>query len=178
MNSIYQETGPRDEHSSSKATWKDALISAVPFLQGIIGVWAAAATWMRFNLGRTTLPSPPILSWATLGGVVFLLFGLMLIVGSIRELKHGRRPIWLATWLAASISMLTGVFYPMLARWLAATVGVIPSNSAYYMLFAMLATIGALAVWASWRSPKTRAVFIGFVLLGITGICIQSQSHG
>jgi len=175
MNSIYQETGLRGEPSSSKATWKDALISAAPFLLGIIWLGATDAPWMRSDPVSTTLSSPPILSWATLGGVVFLLFGLMMIIGSIRELKHGRRPIWLATWLAASVVMLSGVFYPMLTRWLRQPIA---TYQIYFPELAMLATIGALAVWASWRSPKTRSVFIGAVLLGIAGICIQSRAHG
>lgn len=91
-----------------------------------------------------------------------VLFGALMITGTVREFKGNRRLLWLATWLAASISSVTTLFWEIIHTY-TTYAHIAPSYSSKILLstitntfdFAVLVTAG---LWASYNYPKLRRV--------------------
>lgn len=85
------------------------------------------------------------------------LLGVVLIVGSARELLHSRRPLWLATWLAMSYvgaGHLISYFHL--------------ENGPAALSFLALSL--ALVIAAVWKSPEWRRRGVGYVVLGAASV--------
>jgi hypothetical protein len=135
------------------ATWRTALLSAIPFLG-----WTVAKLLAR-TLSQGVQPSHDIrlLIFAavlTLGVVAIFLMG-----ASILQLVRGRRPVWSATWLAGGLLIL-GEVVTMAARLSSAHHEYGPWN-----LFLIVLVIGGVAIWAFWSTPKWKWVMPGLVIL-------------
>lgn len=140
--------GPSEEIAArlnvvhNSAPLKSALLCAVPFLG-----WAIC------------LMMPTRFAMFICGS----LLGAMLIIGSARELLRGRRPVWLATWLAISY---VGVWYIL----------DMPHDSPAFPIFLALSVV--LVVW---NSPGWRRRVIGFALLGVVCVIVSKiiePAHG
>lgn len=90
------EIAARLNAAHNSASWKSALLCVVPF--------AASAMYLATSAVRLA------------SGVRFALLiaiGVVMLAASARELLRGRRPIWLATWLAAGLVCIPGLLYPL-----------------------------------------------------------------
>lgn len=71
------------------ATWKPAILCALPFV--------LSAIYLSISLSKKS---------SLLFSILISIIGVVMTIGSLRELVRGRRPIWLSTWLAAAISIV------------------------------------------------------------------------
>ena len=83
-----QDIASRLQEVHSRATWKSAFLTALPFLGALVFVEEA---WLARVVGF--IPARVLLDC----------FAAMIVIGTWRELVRDRRPIWLPTWLAAAI---------------------------------------------------------------------------
>lgn len=118
----------------NSATWKSALLAAVPFLAPLF-----------------LLISQPYIGIITPGVLLMLILFGVLLVGSVRELAHGRRTIWLASWLGASFSI--AMYLPGLLRFA-------PPNPAFikvaHSVMSIIPTMClVVGIWSNrkWRIP-------------------------
>lgn len=131
-------------HNSS--TWRSALLAAIPFL--------AAPMLALF----TPVYAPPVLY----GLILTLVFVGLMLAGSVREFVAGRRPIWLASWLAASLLSVRGLVWHVVGRSVTFS-GVVEPDSPALGAIRMSSIVGltisvmlmAAALWGSrmWRIP-------------------------
>jgi hypothetical protein len=119
----------------NSATWRSALVAAVPFL-----AWGLIST-VLCSISR------PI------HGLVGLLFGGVMLAGSLRELLAGRRPIWLATWLAGAFAVIEPLISLLLRTWkIDITTSGIMSNTLQNI------PIVVIMLLVLWKMPKWRPV--------------------
>jgi hypothetical protein len=78
-----------------RATWRTAILTAVPFLAFIL---VSIATFIPNIYHNYDLAYLYLAVSASAGSV--------LLIGSIRQWKMGKRPLWLATWLPGSVTLL------------------------------------------------------------------------
>ena len=139
-----------------RATWKSALLAAFPFagLVLIRAVWRATV-----GIGVTD-------GWlqVTLLPLVAVCLGLLMISGSVRELALGRRPIWLATWLAtAYLALRDASRIALIAN--AGSHQLMHTRSVLFYGIEIL-VLGA-ATWAFRKSPKWRNFYLVLTLLDL-----------
>ena len=139
-----------------RATWKSALLAAFP-LAGLAIIQAVWAATVRIGVTDGRLE-------ANLAPFITACLGLLMISGSVRELVLGRRPIWLATWLATAYLALRDASRMILI----ANAG---SHQLMYTRFASLYGIEILvlgtATWAFRESPKWRNFYLVLTLLDL-----------
>jgi len=90
------EIAARLNAAHNTASWKSAVLCVVPFAASAMYLAAAAlhlASGVRY--------------------AVLIAIGVVMLATSARELLRGRRPIWLATWLAAGLMCIPGLLYPL-----------------------------------------------------------------
>ncbi|MCE5322687.1 permease prefix domain 1-containing protein [bacterium] len=126
----------------NSATWQSALMAAVPFL-----------AWGLLSAVLCSVDKPP--HW-----LVGLLFGSVMLAGSLRELLTGRRPIWLATWLAGAFVMNVPLISLLLRAWKMdiATNGIM-SNALQNI------PIVVIMLLVLWKMPKWRPVSLILCLM-------------
>lgn len=139
-----------------RATWKSALLAAFPFA-GLALIWAVWTATVGIGVTDGWLQ-------VTLLPLVAACLGLLMISGSVRELVLGRRPIWLATWLATAYLALRDVSRMVLI----ANVGnhqLMHTRSVLFYGIEIL-VLGA-ATWAFRKSPKWRNFYLVLTLLDL-----------
>lgn len=94
-----QDVASRLQTVHCQATKRTAWLTVLPFLGLILGLPVGLL------MDKHTKVVNPILLFPF--GVVMAAFAAIMIVGSVRELRAGRRPVWLATWLAVGVTLLT-----------------------------------------------------------------------
>lgn len=128
-----------------------AFIAVVPFVLALVVQFVLA------NFGRE-IHRP-------LNIVMFGLFGVLMIAGSVRELKGNRRPMWLATWMAAGIISITSFFGAVSSAYAYSHTSHSPSDRTYISAIVIKSVfqfvfLVALGLWASRNTPKLRKVTI------------------
>ena len=135
-----------------QATWRSAFLTAVPFL----GMILSAALYMLDKLPAYV----PELAIAALAAVM--------IAGSVRDLRAGRRSVWLVTWLA--VGMATSM---SLIAFAAQQVLDVEDPQITIRRSAELLAIAPLALWASrnsllWMRIIAVAVVLSAILIART----------
>ena len=146
-----------------RATWRTAALTALPLFVIFLG------SILHFPLGLALMGNhasrSAIYAYHVPLLVVTALFGLIFLVGSIRELLHNRRPMWLATWLAVGIRELVSAVQRLedLTRYVEGQrmpqVGVFPS------VVLQILVLGFLAVMTYRRSTKWFLILGGWTVL-------------
>ena len=145
----------------NSATWKSSLLAAIPFV--------AAPLLALF----TPTNAPPILY----GLILRLSFLGLMLAGSVRELVSGRRPIWLASWLAAGLLAVPGVVWHFVGHSITLGGAIKPDSASLTALrqinmisVAVIALVMTAALWGSskWRIPA--------LILGLWSILAASVS--
>ena len=90
-----------------RATWKTALLTACPFLGGVFSTILRIPAF-RSHQGTYAYASALHSYWIH-ALIITAVVTAILVIGSIRELVHNRRPIWLTTWLAVGMLGLVGI---------------------------------------------------------------------
>jgi len=90
------EIAARLNAAHNTASWKSAVLCVVPF--------AASAMYLATSAMRLA---------SGVRYAVLIAIGVVMLATSARELLRGRRPIWLATWLAAGLMCIPGLLYPL-----------------------------------------------------------------
>ena len=144
-----------------RATWKSALLAAFP-LAGLAIIQAVWAATVRIGVTDGRLE-------ANLAPFIAACLGLLMISGSIRELALGRRPIWLATWLATAYLALRDVPRMVLIANAGSYQQLMHTRSA--LLYGIengieILALGA-ATWAFRKSPKWRNFYLVLTLLDL-----------
>lgn len=136
----------------NSASWKSALLAAAPF--------AASAVVLACGSRLASLALA-----ASLGAV--------LLTGCIRELARGRRPVWLATWMAGCF-MVAWRLLPTLAAHFAprAYLSCVELSSVVY-------SIAVLALAAAWRARRWRETVtpLAVVCLALGHIAFAPGQH-
>ena len=136
----------------NSATWKSALLAAAPVPALLVLVFSQP------HKGSSILSTLPFM----------ILFG-VLLVGSVRELMHGRRTIWLASWLGASFvpaRHLSWHFYYLVSENVAARID-----------FVICVVIAACLVAGVWSNRKWRIAAIALGVAGPAFLCLYPH-HG
>lgn len=128
----------------NQATWKSAFLTALPFL----GMVLSTALYMLVKLPAYV----PELAITALASVM--------ITGSLRELSAGRRPVWLATWLA--VGMTTSIFLIIFA---AQQVLHFEDAEITIRRSTELLVMAPLALWASRNSTLWMRIIVGALAL-------------
>ena len=159
----------RMQTDHTRATWKTALLTALPFL-----VYAFLEALLPY-WNKSHIP----------GSSLIFLAGISLVIFSIHEVNSNRRPLWLATWLPMGIWILSdllstatksfnsfSVYYSMAGQ-VESQKGVIEwlMWSAIPIFF-----VGSLALYASWRSVKWGLLIIGVITLGLSLQLLLTQT--
>ncbi|MEN6357817.1 MAG: permease prefix domain 1-containing protein [Armatimonadota bacterium] len=131
----------------NSASWRSALLAAVPFLAwGMISLIGAPSTGYR------------------LAEVLTLLVGTVMIVGSMRELQASRRPIWLATWLAGALITVRPLSSILLR------ISGMDNNTLGILDYAFQEILIAIIMLAAlWRTPKWRVAGIALCAIVVFG---------
>jgi hypothetical protein len=127
----------------NSASWRSALATIAPIVVAVIVFDCLELSWSK----SLALSITAYLAAAILTG--------SLIIKTSAEIRADRRPVWLATWLAASITCGHCLLRLTAIRICSATVGVEFSPFGLYVgSYAAVAAFFALAT--CWRSPKCR----------------------
>lgn len=150
----------------TRATWKTAILTALPFLG-----YAITYTLAILNT-RQGVHHP--FDW--IRALVSALLCIVLISGSVRELKADRRPLWLATWLPIGFILLLNLVM-MISRNL---IQIPPptdnyaTHGTYVGIFHMglrntieMLLLGSMSVWAYRQSDRWRSLVIGITITGL-----------
>lgn len=155
-----QDVASRLQTVHCRATWKIALLTVLPFL----GLMLVPAAYLL--TGMPAKEANPIRADAL--GAAIAAFAAIMIAGSIRELRAGRRPVWLATWLAVGVTMLVSLSRLFLYRAFGLMIGAEHAGAEYIVWNStQLLVIGALALWASRGSTVRTSIVAGVVALAI-----------
>jgi hypothetical protein len=95
------DIAPRLNAEYNVAGWKSTMLVVAPFFASVISVLFVAFAHPHIRIAPT------------------ILLALITVIASVRELILGRRPVWLATWLAAAMSwsfVLIGHLLPATAK--------------------------------------------------------------
>lgn len=146
-----------------RATWKAALLTAMPFLGLILRPLAIklalhypCSHWIR----SLSIHSEP------------MLFCAVMLTGSIIALRGGKRPVWLATWLAAGIALPLWAAQKHLNPLYLADTG---SDLAYWCMLTTVAAVllfGAMTLWILWRSLRWRRITLYATILVILAVIL------
>ena len=134
------------------ATWKNALLTVLPFIIVFLAVGIHAFT------GVLALTSAKVVLLLLRGG---------LVVGAVRELVAGRRPVWLATWLAAAL--MTSGFASVLIGGRAALAingNTHSPNYAWLLIIGRVQT-AAICLLIAWKAPEWRRLALLSMAAGI-----------
>lgn len=148
----------------NRASWKSALLAAAPFALPILAL---------------TLVPTASRSWNILGMVLLGVFGVILFILGLRQLLHGWRPVWLATWLAGmlGITFVLSPYLPVISRSLHVDyIRLAPYQAAGMFVFFLSAIVWAgLALWcrSSWRT-----VMITVIILFAANVVMRHTRHG
>lgn len=138
-------------HSSS--TLKSALLAAVPFVGAALIMFVRALTSTRVSIA------------------LLAVFAAVMLAGSIRELWRGMRPIWLGSWLAASIVAMRTITF--LLVWPTGYHEGFNQRGAYFTCIGTTAIVVALA----WGRPKWRYTAVVLGLLNALAIAMFPSGH-
>ena len=127
------------------ASWKSALIGLIPYFIGIVA---------SMRILQVRFFGADIIKY-----IVLILLGLIAL-GTIRESASGRRPIWLTSWLAASIVAPT-VLIMMFAG--AAVNGWI--TIVYVAVPSIICLLFAIRSQSKWRTPALVCVIISILCI-------------
>ena len=137
-----------------RATWKTALLTALPFLISFPMFFIGLPLY-----GKKAGPSFQQLFHhiMSIQQVIGLCLGIFLLAVCIREFKNDRRPIWLATWLGFGIIGIMGIQ---------------PQN---LLGMALLFTLipGVIAVWAFRQSTYWRNILAGWTIIAVGIIAMK-----
>ncbi|MHB0998707.1 MAG: HAAS signaling domain-containing protein [Armatimonadota bacterium] len=148
-----------------RATWKTAILTALPFL---MFVFIATVSFMPVLINNRSLEYLYPLS--TIPVIAILL------IGSARELKANRRPLWLATWLPAGIMILSAIVH-IVTRGIVLNIytsnNMMPVIAKTLIHFAMrnsiqILILGLLALWVYRRSRKWMLIITGVIIAGLS----------
>lgn len=159
--------GTPDEVAASRGTvpgtssWKSALLATVPFI--------AAIPVLPLDIGKSVSHEAQVLRILYLAIYCAIMAG-----GTIRELRHDRRPVWLATWSAASIVCATAVVRPVLSFLMPGT-RVVPNLVSYAITWTIMTCIGLLS---SRGAPKWAQVVVVGQMLSLLALAGMSTSWG
>ena len=139
-----------------RATWKTAWLTALPFVFVMILSVVRSVIGYRNHLSHLTTNDNYILG-------ISILYGCVMLFGSVRELIRGRRPMWLATWLAAGIHELSLPVY-ILSEYghLQLPRG---ENLVFFSIFDLI-VLAALVLWSYRHSIKWSGIIAAWCLLG------------
>ena len=146
-----------------RATWKTALLAAIPLAA------SAALRLSAFPMSRAVLgehaPKSAIYTYHTYVMIATLVFAMIFLAGSVRELVRNRRPMWLATWFAVGINELVTAVRRLeeFTAWVEGEripqAGVFPSFALLILL------VGLLAMATFRRSTKWFFILGGWTVL-------------
>ncbi|MBI2841794.1 MAG: hypothetical protein HYX78_00170 [Armatimonadetes bacterium] len=152
--------GPPDEIAARMqkahlvAGWKTTLLAIIPLLLSLL-----LLTMMRSS------PKPMVI-----GGLIALISVsvLMLAISSF-ELRRGKRPVWVATWLAAGLvwPKAFAPHDPIITRNMQLNYVDVAPDIWFWRFTLLIALATAIAIWAGGRSYKWTAVTAVIAAVGI-----------
>ena len=98
-------------------------------------------------------------------------FGCVMLIYCVKEIRRDKRPIWLATWLAASISIAIYIGRVFLFDHNN------PMNGQYLINLAIAGIWSLAALLAFWNSPRWRFAVIFLVIVSVTSVAFQLSLH-
>lgn len=137
------------------ATWRSALLTGLPFI-----LVALAKLLMEGYMSGYRLSSKGEMNALMFNaGLVFLLVCLPVFIGSVRELKAGRRPIWLPTWVAPALFGLVQLFSALILKAHVAEMSI-------WLFWAMeVIVVGGITAYLYRQSRKARLIAVSGVAL-------------
>lgn len=139
--------GPPDEivtqltAAHSRSSWKSTALAVLPFI-----IWAGI--WVLLPSDSSLAPS--------ITDLIITAFAATMLIGSIHQFLHGKRPLWTATWFSLGIFHATSAALPAICR-LTRT----PLDSPRGVVIGMLviiSTIGIVNLFACFHQPKRLAL--------------------
>lgn len=152
-----------------RATWRTALLMVLPFLMALFIHWHSEFISYGLKGGSAYLfVSDPRYVYAQVGSLVILsLICVLMIAVSARELKHSRRPMWLAVWTGVGLWSLISI--PFLSVLLygdgAGQLGIV-----HLVVSSETLALGIGATWISskWRTALGAGALIAALAVAIT----------
>ena len=156
-----------------RATWKTAVLTAFPFLLIALG--------LIIRIPETAVYSDIIRS--NRYDAVHMIPGLVLLIilslGSVRELARGRRPLWLASWLAVSLYLFDYIPSFMVSLQFGSLRDI--QNYWDWNLYASLLEFFVLAIVALLafrRSLKWAGAVVAWVVFGVWAMITSMDMSG
>jgi len=161
----------------TRATWKTALLTSLPFL-GIMLIHILAI----FNASQG-VHRPFDISRALVSALLCTVF----ILGSIKELRADRRPLWLATWLPIGFTIGLNLISMIFVKYIHITLshdGYMTQGDNIYVIQMGLRTsiemlfLGLMSIWIYKKSNKWKSVILGVTIIGLfTNILLAYFIH-
>jgi len=138
-----------------RATWRATLLAVAPILGSYLLWWAAIDGFLKPG--------------AVLGPLAAFALGVLWTAGVVREMRSDRRPVWLATWLAACYAHGR---YCVAGTWMV-------TEHASPLLRAVAVSVPpvAMALLTCWHHPRWRRAAIVVSLLLITSWVLRLSVH-